>query len=309
MGTPEFAVVTLDAIVKAGHEVAAVVTVPDKPAGRGQKIRQSAVKIYAEAHGMRVMQPEKLREECFVKALAAIGAEIFVVVAFRMLPEIVWSMPPRGTFNLHASLLPQYRGAAPINWAIINGEKETGVTTFMLNERIDEGAILQQRRTAITESDTAETLHDRLAEMGAELVTETLREIAEGKAQPKAQSERAEDCHAAPKIYRQDCCIDWDSEGEKIYNKVRGLSPYPTATMQLTDSNGRQQSIKIYETTFTPAKDTVPGTIDSDNKKYLRIGAKDGYINILSLQLNGKRRNSVEEFLRGYNISDCTISS
>lgn len=307
MGTPDFAVSSLDAICHSSHEVVGVVTVPDRPTGRGLKMTSSAVKQYAEQHGLPILQPEKLRDPQFLEDLKAWQADIFVVVAFRMLPQCVWAMPPQGTFNLHASLLPQYRGAAPINWAIINGERETGVTTFMLNERIDEGRMLLQRRCDISDSDTAETLHDRLAEMGRSLVVETLNGIESHSLTPFSQPV-VENPNLAPKIFKADCAIPWDKSGEEIYNFVRGLSPYPAATMSLISTTGAELSFKIYEVTFVQQNDAEKGMVDTDGKRYLRVGVSDGFINILSLQPNGKRRMTIEEFLRGYNISNCILN-
>lgn len=306
MGTPDFAVASLDAICKAGYSVAAVVTVPDRKVGRGQKVAFSPVKNYALEHNLPLLQPEKLKDEAFVAELRKIDADLFVVVAFRMLPQVVWGMPKMGTFNLHASLLPQYRGAAPINWAIINGEKETGVTTFMLNERIDEGGLLMQQRTPISADDTAETLHDRLAEMGAPMVVTTIKRLADGTLTPQPQPLEA-DCRPAPKIFKDDCAIDWNRDGESIRNFVRGMSPYPAATMAMTDEKGQRHSFKVYEVTCETASDSVAGMIKTDEKKYLKVGCNGGYINILSLQIEGKRRNSVDEFLRGYNVTNWKI--
>ncbi len=307
MGTPDFAVSSLDAICHSSHEVVGVVTVPDRPTGRGLKMTSSAVKQYAEQHGLPILQPEKLRDPQFLEDLKAWQADIFVVVAFRMLPQCVWAMPPQGTFNLHASLLPQYRGAAPINWAILNGERETGVTTFMLNERIDEGRMLLQRRCDISDSDTAETLHDRLAEMGRSLVVETLDGIESHSLTPFSQPV-VENPNLAPKIFKADCAIPWDKSGEEIYNFVRGLSPYPAATMSLISPTGAELSFKIYEVTFVQQNDAEKGMVDTDGKHYLRVGVSDGFINILSLQPNGKRRMTIEEFLRGYNVSDYILN-
>lgn len=303
MGTPDFAVESFDAIVEAGYPVVGVVTVPDRQTGRGLKLSYSAVKEYAIAHELPLLQPEKLRDEEFQQNLKAWGADVFVVVAFRMLPQSVWSMPPMGTFNLHASLLPQYRGAAPINWAIINGDTETGVTTFLLNEKIDEGKILLQETTPISLSDTAETLHDRLAAMGRQLVVRTLDGLSDGSLSPMVQPEVAE-LRPAPKIFKPDCAIPWNKNGVDIVNFVRGLSPYPAAIMMMEDDKGRQQQFKVYEVAFEQCSDTTIGEVVTDCKKYLKIGISGGYINILSLQINGKRRNNIDEFLRGYNVSN-----
>lgn len=306
MGTPDFAVLSLDAIVKAGYEVAAVVTVPDRKVGRGQKVAFSPVKNYALEHNLPLLQPEKLRDEDFIGQLRGIGADLFVVVAFRMLPQVVWSMPKMGTFNLHASLLPQYRGAAPINWAIINGEKETGVTTFLLNERIDEGVLLMQRSTPISENETAETLHDRLAEMGAEMVVETIKGLEDGSLKARPQVE-CDNLKPAPKIFKEDCVIDWSRGGDDIERFVRGLSPYPSAMTVMSDEGGGAHSFKIYEVSYEKAVGYVEGAVESDGKTCLKVGCKDGCISILSLQIEGKRRNSIEEFLRGSRVNSWKI--
>lgn len=303
MGTPDFAVESLDAIVAAGYDVAAVVTTPDRPAGRGQKMSCSAVKRYSEEHGLPLLQPEKLRDPAFLSALEAIGADLFVVVAFRMLPQCVWAMPPMGTFNLHASLLPRYRGAAPINWAIINGERETGVTTFLLNERIDEGSLLMQAATPITDEDNAERLHDRLAAMGRRLVVETIAGLAEGCLTPQPQSTDNGALPLAPKIFKEDCMIRWNRPIRELYNFVRGLSPYPAAVMRIVDAKGQPQQVKIYETRPEEGAGSTPGVIYSDGKSYLKVGTSDGFLHIISLQMSGKHRVSVEELLRGYSVS------
>lgn len=306
MGTPDFAVSTLDAICHTQHQVVGVVTVPDRQTGRGLKVTYSPVKQYALDHNLPFLQPERLRDEQFQADLRAWGADLFVVVAFRMLPQSVWAMPPMGTFNLHASLLPQYRGAAPINWAIINGETQTGVTTFMLNERIDEGSILLQRSTPITPDDDAESLHDRLADIGSGLVVETLQGLADGTLRPQPQSVAGE-LRPAPKIFKPDCAIRWQNPGASIVNFVRGLSPYPASTMQLIDDKGREQTVKVYQTAFQPAVDAQIGQLVSDRKTELKIGVSDGFVRILSLQLSGKKRISVEEFLRGYDVTNWKI--
>lgn len=302
MGTPDFAVTSLDAIVQAGYEVCAVVTVPDRQTGRGLKLTYSPVKEYALAHGLPLLQPEKLRDPEFQEALRSVGADIFVVVAFRMLPQSVWAMPPMGTFNLHASLLPQYRGAAPINWAIINGERKTGVTTFLLNENIDEGQLLLQSETDINDDDNAETLHDRLAAMGSKLVVETLDGLFNHTLNPQPQP-TSMSLKAAPKIFKQDCAIDWRRSGKEIFDFVRGLCPYPAATTTMIDEKGQTIGMKIFVTEYENSCTDNTGTIVCDKKKELKIGVKDGFIKILSLQINGKKRISIEEFLRGYNIS------
>lgn len=306
MGTPDFAVESLDAICQAGYDVVGVVTVPDRQTGRGLKVTYSPVKEYALAHNLPLLQPEKLRSEEFLEALRGWGADIFVVVAFRMLPQCVWAMPRLGTFNLHGSLLPQYRGAAPINWAVINGEKETGITTFLLNEKIDEGRILLQAKTPISPDDTAETVHDRLAQMGRDLVVRTLDGLEAGSLQPMAQPDCGE-LKPAPKIFKSDCAIRWERDGESLCNFVRGLSSYPAATMQMTDQQGRVQQFKVFEVSHEIDQKSVVGEVVTDSKNYLKIGVGDGYLNILSLQISGKRRNMVQEFLRGYDVSGWKI--
>ena len=306
MGTPDFAVASLNAIREAGHNVVGVVTVPDRQTGRGLKVTYSPVKQYALDHGLPLLQPERLRDTQFLADLQSWHADLFVVVAFRMLPECVWAMPPLGTFNLHASLLPQYRGAAPINWALINGERETGVTTFLLNQHIDEGSILLQESTPITPDDTAETLHDRLADIGSRLVVRTIGGLADGNLTPRPQP--AVDClKPAPKIFKPDCAINWQLPGARIVDFVRGLSPYPAATIQMLDHKGVQQQIKVYQVAFQPASGTRVGELITDRKTYQKVGVKDGYIHILSLQLSGKKRINIDEFLRGYDVTNWEI--
>ena len=303
MGTPDFAVASLDAIYHSSHHVVGVVTVPDRQTGRGLKLTCSPVKEYAIQHSLRLLQPEKLRNEEFLSDLRSLHADLFVVVAFRMLPKEVWAMPPMGTFNLHASLLPQYRGAAPINWAIINGETESGVTTFLLNEHIDEGCILMQERTPITPTDNAETLHDRLSSMGSRMVVQTIDGLAKKEASL---------LKPAPKIFKNDCTIRWELTGNEIVNFVRGLSPYPAATMQMIDDNGKIQQFKIFKANAEKTDEIhaeVPvGNLLSDEKNYIKVRCQDGFVSILELQINGKRRNSVSEFLRGYKISNWKIA-
>ena len=299
-GTPDFAVESLDAIAKSSHEVVAVVTVPDRQAGRGQKVVFSAVKQYALDHDLPLLQPEKLRDEEFLAALSAYNADIFVVVAFRMLPEAVWNMPPHGTFNLHASLLPRYRGAAPINWAIINGEKETGVTTFMLNHKIDEGAILLQERTPIAADETAETLHDRLAAMGRGLVVRTLDAIADGSVMPQQQEG---DACPAPKIFKDDCRIDFTRTPEDVDRFVRGLSPYPAAVMVMRSPEGVEIPFKVYRVKTEKAENTKPGSVFCDGKKVLKVAVSAGFVHVLELQIAGKRKNNIEDFLRGNSLN------
>lgn len=301
-GTPDFAVESLDAIMQsARHEVAAVVTVPDRQAGRGQKVIFSPVKQYALDHNLLLLQPEKLRDADFLSALAAFGADIFVVVAFRMLPEVVWAMPPHGTFNLHASLLPRYRGAAPINWAIINGESETGVTTFLLNHHIDEGSILFHENTPIAPDETAGSLHDRLAAMGRHLVVRTLDALEDGTVQPVPQQG---DACPAPKIFKEDCRIDFSRTSAEVDRHVRGLSPYPAATMTLCPPQGGEMLFKVYEVEPQKASDSIPGQVICDGKKVLKVGTADGFVKIISLQMSGKKRNTIEDFLRGNQLTD-----
>ncbi|MFA4977841.1 Methionyl-tRNA formyltransferase [compost metagenome] len=298
MGTPDFAVASLEALIQSGEQVVAVVTVPDKPAGRGQKIHESAVKIFATQHNIPVLQPVKLRDEAFLDELKSFQADLQVVVAFRMLPEIVWNMPKFGTINVHASLLPQYRGAAPINHAIINGEKESGVTTFLLQHEIDTGNILFSKKVAIKETDNAGDLHDNLMVAGAETLLQTIQQLKDGTLQPKPQEVllTTEPLKHAPKIFKEDCKINWDQPTAQVYNFIRGLSPYPAAFTLLND-----KVLKIYSTEKELVNTaTIPGTIETDKKSFLKIAAQDGYIVISDLQLEGKKRMNVVDFLKGY---------
>lgn len=297
MGTPEFAVASLDALIQAGCDVVAVITAPDKPAGRGQKLSESAVKKYAVANNLKVLQPEKLRAPEFLQELQALKADLQVVVAFRMLPEVVWSMPTKGTINLHASLLPQYRGAAPINWVVINGEKESGVTTFFLQQQIDTGNILFTEKVSIPDDFTAGDLHDKLMNKGAGLLVKTVKAVESNKYSEQPQAHLLDDAEPkhAPKIFKEDCRIEWNKPVEQVYNLIRGLSPYPTA---FTELNGKV--LKIYKSTKEAATvDTTPGTYSTDNKTYLKFACTDGYIHVTDIQLEGKKRMSIEEFLRG----------
>jgi len=297
MGTPHFAVASLAALVDAGFEIAAVVTAADKPAGRGQKLSESAVKKYAVEKGLKVLQPLKLKDPEFITALQALHADLQVVVAFRMLPEMVWNMPPKGTINLHASLLPQYRGAAPINHAIINGETESGVTTFFLKHEIDTGDVIEARKVEITETDTAGDLHDKLMDVGAELLVDTVKAIEKGdyKEQPQVMGS---DLKNAPKIFKEFCKIDWNQPIKTVYNLVRGLSPYPTAFTTLND-----KTLKIFEAEME-VKETgiVAGGLLTDGKTFLKFAAKDGFLKLKNLQYEGKKRMTVEEFLRGMRL-------
>jgi len=305
-GTPDFAVNSLDAIMQSSHDVVAVVTVPDRQAGRGQKVVYSPVKQYALDHGLPLLQPERLRDETFISNLKSYQADCFVVVAFRMLPESVWNMPPQGTFNLHASLLPRYRGAAPINWAIICGEHETGVTTFMLNHNIDEGAILLQERTPINPDDNAGSLHDRLASMGRSLVVRTLDGLAAGTLVPIPQQGKS--C-AAPKIFKNDCQIDFSQSGQDVVNFIRGLSPYPAATMTLSSPDGEVIPFKVFDAIFEKDISAKENTLLCDGKKVLKLGVANGFISVLSLQMAGKKKNTIEEFLRGKNLINWKLTT
>lgn len=300
MGTPEFAVASLDALVKAHLNIVGVVTAPDKPAGRGMKITESAVKKYALRHKLNILQPEKLKNPEFLEQLKALNADVQVVVAFRMLPEVVWNMPPMGTINLHGSLLPQYRGAAPINWAVINGEKETGVTTFKLQHAIDTGNILLQEVIPIGENETAGELHDRMKDIGAQLIVRTITELQAGNLQEIPQSidhgPSTMDLKHAPKIFTETCKIDWNKPLDEIYNLIRGLSPYPGAFTDFGD-----KTLKIFKGEKDEAyPSSKQGKWETDRKTYLKFAAKDGYIRVTDLQLEGKKRMPVEDFLRGY---------
>lgn len=298
MGTPEFAVASLDALVGGGYNVVGVVTMPDKPAGRGYKMQFSAVKEYALAHNLPLLQPEKLKNEEFLDSLRALHADLQIVVAFRMLPEVVWAMPPLGTFNLHGSLLPQYRGAAPINWAIINGEQETGVTTFFLQQEIDTGDLILQKRTPITDGDNAGTIHDRLMSIGAAAVVETVDCIIAGNA-PKTPQPQGVTLKSAPKIFKETCRIDWKQSCHQIFNFVRGLSPYPAAWSVL-HTDDKTIDIKLFEVTREPAAHTLQaGQVVCDGKNYLKVAVADGFVKIESLQPAGKKRMSAADWLRG----------
>ncbi|UOE48065.1 methionyl-tRNA formyltransferase [Mucilaginibacter sp. SMC90] len=300
MGTPQFAVASLDALLKAGSNIVAVVTAPDKPAGRGQKVSESTVKQYAVANGLKVLQPEKLKNEDFIAELKALKADLQVVVAFRMLPEAVWNMPPKGTINLHASLLPQYRGAAPINWALINGEKESGVTTFFLKHDIDTGNILFTEKITLTGHEDAGELHDRLMNKGAGLLVKTVKAVESGRynEHPQSQLTAGTELKHAPKIFKDDCQIDWTQPALSIYNKIRGLSPVPTA---FTELNGK--NLKVYASEYQLSEtDIQPGDFLTDNKTYLKFAAKDGFVLLKDIQLEGKKRMGIEDFLRGVKL-------
>jgi len=298
MGTPDFAVASLKALTEEGFDIAGVITAPDKPAGRGQKINESAVKKYALEQGFKILQPVKLKDPQFLDELRALNADLQVIVAFRMLPEAVWNMPSRGTINLHASLLPQYRGAAPINRAIMNGEKESGVTTFFLKQEIDTGDILFSEKVEINDDDTAGDLHDKLMKAGAKLLVKTVRAIEHNEYREIPQPADTGDLKSAPKIYKEDCEIDWSQPVEKVYNLIRGLSPHPGA---FTFLQGR--SLKIFHSEMERADPgTQPGSYLTDNKKYLKFACRDGFISVKEIQMEGKKRMNVEDFLRGINL-------
>ncbi len=297
MGTPDFAVASLDILVKNGFNVVGVITAPDKPAGRGLQLQESAVKKYAVANNLKVLQPEKLKNPAFIEELRALKADLQVVVAFRMLPELVWDMPQEGTINVHASLLPQYRGAAPINWAIINGEKVSGVTTFKLQHEIDTGDILYSQEVPIREDETAGELHDALMHTGAELLLKTVKSIADGTAKGTPQKDVAPaDIKHAPKIFKDTCKLDWQKPIDQVYNLMRGLSPYPAAWTTF-----QSKTLKIYKAHKELTPPTVaPGEFETDQKTYLKIAAADGWLVLDEIQLEGKKRMGVVEFLRGY---------
>ena len=299
MGTPEFAVASLEALLNAGFDVAAVVTAPDKPAGRGQKLSESAVKKYAVSKGLPVFQPEKLKSPDFLEELRSYKADLQVVVAFRMLPEVVWNMPSKGTINVHASLLPNYRGAAPINWAVINGEKETGVTTFFLKHEIDTGNIIFSEKVQIGENETAGDVHDKLMAAGADLLVKTVKSIEAGDYQEIPQDAiSTEELKHAPKIYKDDCLVNWNQTAEKVHNHIRGLSPYPTAFTTFQD-----KTLKIFRGDLQKCEPGIqPGAFLTDHKSYLKFACLDGFISITDLQLEGKKRMGIEEFLRGIRL-------
>ncbi len=307
MGTPDFAVAPLRALVECGYCVAGVITMPDKPAGRGHKIQYSPVKQYALDHNLPLLQPEKLKDGDFLRELRAWNADLQIVVAFRMLPEAVWNMPRLGTFNLHASLLPQYRGAAPINWAVINGDTETGVTTFFLRHEIDTGAVIRQERVPIADTDNVGIVHDKLMLLGARLVVETVDAILEGNATAVPQEEMsvAGELLPAPKIFKDTCRICWDAPVKRIYDFVRGLSPYPAAWTELVYPSGERVVLKIFETEkiISPHAE-LPGTLYTDGKTFLRVAAADGWVELKNLQLPGKRRLPVTELLRGFRLTE-----
>jgi len=303
MGTPDFAVESLRALVEGGYNVVGVITMPDKPAGRGQKIQYSPIKQYALSQNLPLLQPEKLKDSVFLEQLESWNADLQIVVAFRMLPEVVWNMPCLGTFNLHASLLPQYRGAAPINWAIINGEKETGITTFFLTHEIDTGKVISQEKITIADTDNAEVIHDKLMLLGAQLVIKTVDDILNDCVKPISQDEMNntnQELKPAPKIFKETCKIDWNQNTKEVYDFIRGLSPYPTAWTELTTSKGEILSLKVFETEKIKQEHQLEaGTLVSDGKKQIDISTKDGFIRLKSIQQAGKKRMTAEDFLRG----------
>lgn len=302
MGTPDFAVGILDMLVKNEYNIVGVITAPDRPAGRGRKLNESAVKKYAVENDLKVLQPTNLKDEAFLATLKNLNANLQVVVAFRMLPKVVWNMPKYGTFNLHASLLPQYRGAAPINWAIINGETRTGVTTFFIDEKIDTGEIIMQDEAVIEKTDNAEDLHARLMHLGANTVLKTVEQIESGNFTTHKQSD-LQNLKDAHKIHRETCEIDWNKSSNDIYNFIRGLSPYPAAWTTLT--NGDQSVItKIYKAEIETAKhDLSTGTLVF-NKKEMKVAVENGYLNLLEIQLQGKKRMQVKDLLNGLNLEE-----
>lgn len=314
MGTPEFAVSSLDILVANGYHVVAVVTAPDKPAGRGRKLRLSPIKEYALEHKIPVLQPDNLKSDQFIDQLKSFHPDIQVVVAFRMLPKVVWSFPPKGTFNLHASLLPQYRGAAPINWAIINGEEITGVTTFYIDDKIDTGQILLNKKVEILPHEDAANLHDKLKFVGAKLVLQTVKEIEKDSLEPIKQDgflKEGEIVKPAPKIFKDDCKVDWSKPRESVRNLIRGLSPYPCAYTTLVSEDGEKKTLKLYKVSDSISEgesastisSLAPGEIWTDNKRQILAGCQDGVLSVIELQIEGKRKMKVEEFLRGFDLS------
>ena len=317
MGTPDFAVEALRQLVEGGYNVVGVITMPDKPTGRGHKIQYSPVKQYALEQNLPLLQPEKLKDEAFVQALREWKADLQIVVAFRMLPEVVWSMPRLGTFNLHASLLPQYRGAAPINWAVINGDTETGITTFFLKHEIDTGEVIQQVRVPITDTDNVEIVHDKLMMLGGKLVVETVDAILNGVVKPVPQEEMAVvgELRPAPKIFKETCRIDWNQPVKKVYDFIRGLSPYPAAWSELVSPEGEVVVVKIFETEKYIRNEgkrcrnsrgcfCKVGSIETDGKKYIKVAVPGGFVSVLSLQLPGKKRLKTDELLRGFRLTN-----
>jgi len=308
MGTPEFAVSSLEILIKSGFNVVAVITAPDKPAGRGQKIKQSAIKEFAVKQQIKILQPTNLKDSIFISELKALKADLQIVVAFRMLPEIIWDMPKLGTYNLHASLLPKYRGAAPINWAIINNEKETGLTTFKIKQTIDTGNILYREKINLSSDITAGELHDQLMKIGAELLLKTVVEINKNLIEGTELnfiSQNDENTYHAPKITKELCKINWNKSGDEIYNLIRGLSPYPTAMAYLNNGDDKPSIIKIYNSSFKIIEHNYDnGLLITDNKTFLNVYCKNGIIQINDLQIEGKKRLLIADFLRGIKLND-----
>lgn len=308
MGTPDFAVASLDILVSNGYNVVGVITAPDRPAGRGRKITVSPVKKYSLEKGLRILQPERLKDESFLEELKSIQPDLQVVVAFRMLPEVVWSLPKFGTFNLHASLLPQYRGAAPINWAVINGEKETGVTTFFIDKEIDTGRVILSEKVEIGDDETAGELHDRLMRVGAELVLKTVKKIISGSYTLTDQKDinvNTDKLHPAPKIFKEDCRIDWNNNVSSIYNFIRGLSPHPGAFTEFISPDRKTYFVKIFRVKKVEKVEEVkPGILYTDGNKYISISGRNGFIEVLEIQVAGKKRMKTEELLRGFHINN-----
>lgn len=307
MGTPGFAVGPLQLLLESGCNVVGVITAPDRPAGRGKKIRHSAVKDFLlnQDKKLPLLQPEKLKDPAFIEKLEALKPDLQVVVAFRMLPEAVWSIPSMGTFNLHASLLPHYRGAAPINHVLMNGEKETGVTTFFIDEQIDTGKILLQESITIGAEETAGELHDKLMDLGATLVLETLIQLSAGTLDARSQDQYMDPdsiLKNAPKIFKEDCRIDWNFSGEKVFNQIRGLSPYPGAFTMLERKGGKALQCKIFKASYEAVPhQNAPGTISTDGKRSFEVAVRDGLIHVHSIQMEGKRRMDIKDFLLGFN--------
>lgn len=309
MGTPEFAVESLKELVENKYNIVGVITMPDKPAGRGYKLQQSPVKEYAVQQGLNILQPKNLKDGEFLNKLRALKVDLQIVVAFRMLPEVVWNMPPMGTFNLHASLLPQYRGAAPINWAIINGEKETGITTFFLTHEIDTGEIIFQEKLDISDDDNAESVHDKLMIKGAKLVVKTVDAILENNISTVPQNQlykNASELKSAPKIFKDDCRIDWNKKSSELFDFIRGLSPYPAAWTELTHSDTNENiRVKIFNSEIIEGNySTQNGIIVTDNKSYIDVEVNNGFLRVTDLQLSGKKRMKTVDFLNGFSFEE-----
>lgn len=306
MGTPDFAEYSLRKLVENGYNVVGVITMPDKPIGRhGSVLQASPVKKYAVEAGIPVLQPEKLKDPAFLQELSALKADLQIVVAFRMLPEVVWSMPPKGTFNLHASLLPQYRGAAPINWAVINGDKESGITTFFLKHEIDTGDIIHQEKVSIEPSDNAGTLHDKLMVLGADLVCRTVDDILADNIRPVAQAVLSgSELRPAPKIFKETCRIDWNQSSVRVNDFIRGLSPYPASWTELISPDGKKTDFKIFQASIVAGTPAVPGQIRSDGKNFIHVSTADGWISLGEVQIAGKKRMPVNAFLCGFSVDN-----